>query len=83
MIHIVGTLGLVARPACALVVSAHAAQIDILLASYELIYLPIPVLEPLVGMGHKAGRVRESRFELPEPAAVGLLPRRCLASALA
>ena len=61
----------------------HAAQIDILLARYDLIYLPFPMLEPLFGMGHKAGRVRESRFELPEPAAVGLLPRRCLASALA
>ncbi len=29
----------------------HAAQIDICIASYELIYLPIPVLKPLFGIG--------------------------------
>jgi len=31
-----------------------------------LIDLPIPVLEPLFGIRHKAVRVRESRFELPD-----------------
>ena len=44
----------------------HAAQIDIFIASYHLIDLPIPVLEPLFGMGHKAGGIRESRFELAD-----------------
>jgi hypothetical protein len=45
----------------------HAAQIDIFIASYDLIYLPFPVGEPLLGMGHESVGVGESRFELPDP----------------
>jgi hypothetical protein len=41
----------------------HAAHINILLASYYAIYFPIPVLEPLLGMGHEAVRARQSLLE--------------------
>lgn len=34
----------------------HAAQIDIFIAGYELTYLPIPVLEPLLRDDENAAR---------------------------
>ena len=44
----------------------HAAEVTRILAGNDLVYLPFPMREPLLGMGHEAVSIRQSQFELPD-----------------